>query len=94
MLQSAQGQQIIQASNGQQIVVPIQGQAQQQTIQVIMTDIKLLGFRKNIVSKLTRVCEGSERNLCTALIHHKTNHGLSAIFEGKCENFKKNMERP
>ena len=34
MLQSAQGQQIIQASNGQQIVVPIQGQAQQQTIQV------------------------------------------------------------
>ena len=34
MLQSAQGQQILQASNGQQIVVPIQGQAQQQTIQV------------------------------------------------------------
>ena len=35
MLQSTQGQQIIQASNGQQIVVPIQGQAQHQTIQVI-----------------------------------------------------------
>ena len=34
MLQSTQGQQILQASNGQQIVVPIQGQAQQQTIQV------------------------------------------------------------
>ena len=38
MLQSAQGQQIIQATNGQQIVVPIQGQAQQQTIQVSLRD--------------------------------------------------------
>ena len=34
MLQGAQGQQILQTSSGQQIVVPIQGQAQQQTIQV------------------------------------------------------------
>lgn len=34
MLQSAQGQQIIQTSNGQQIVVPIQGQGQHQTIQI------------------------------------------------------------
>ena len=40
MLQSAQGQQILQASNGQQIVVPIQGQAQQQTIQVNYVFIK------------------------------------------------------
>ena len=34
MLQGAQGQQILQTSSGQQIVLPIQGQAQQQTIQV------------------------------------------------------------
>lgn len=34
MLQTSQGQQILQTSNGQQIVVPIQGQGQQQTIQI------------------------------------------------------------
>ena len=46
MLQSAQGQQILQATNGQQIVVPIQGQAQQQTIQVSTIQTCLLSQLK------------------------------------------------
>ena len=50
MLQSTQG--LIQTQNGQQIVVPIQGQAQQQTIQVSSRILVKWGISNDILQYL------------------------------------------